>query len=302
MRLNASAKQRRFYDKDSIKEEGSPEIVAELLGIQTRRYGNRISILCPCHDDRHYGSCFLTKDGFHCYACHANGTVFDMVMKTMNMGFSDACQYLGDMLGLEPISNDGQPKPLPKKILSDEILVVLGLAPSSEGGIYCGTEIISEMDKIDDYKGRKIEWEPFDCKSVQEYASNCWAAGYNIVMECVDRNPLQTLLNEDEAAYRNLIYRKAVESKERYERFSQMALQPESFYNDIEDISQLQLALECADVAKIVGLPNFIKFMQDKQRLCENLMIEYGETSKNDNEKKEKRKNIFGKIREKGAF
>ncbi len=67
------------------------EGVAERLGLQVSRH----KALCPFHDDRHPSLSFNTRrNTFRCFVCGASGGTIDLVMKYLNKGFLEACQWL----------------------------------------------------------------------------------------------------------------------------------------------------------------------------------------------------------------
>ncbi|MBP5630874.1 MAG: hypothetical protein J6W97_04890, partial [Bacteroidaceae bacterium] len=68
------------------------EGVAERLGMQIVRH----KALCPFHDDHHASLSFsMRRNTFRCFACGAHGGTIDLVMKRQNMGFREACGWLG---------------------------------------------------------------------------------------------------------------------------------------------------------------------------------------------------------------
>ena len=68
------------------------EGVAERLGMQIVRH----KALCPFHDDHHASLSFCTRrNTFRCFACGAHGGTIDLVMKRQNLGFREACEWLG---------------------------------------------------------------------------------------------------------------------------------------------------------------------------------------------------------------
>ena len=68
------------------------EGVAERLGMQIVRH----KALCPFHDDHHASLSFSTRrNTFRCFACGAHGGTIDLVMKRQNLGFKEACEWLG---------------------------------------------------------------------------------------------------------------------------------------------------------------------------------------------------------------
>ena len=81
------------------------EGVAERLGMSVARH----KALCPFHDDHHASLSFSTRrNTFRCFACGAHGGTIDLVMKRLNMGFRDACRWLGAPLQLPPIGGESE--------------------------------------------------------------------------------------------------------------------------------------------------------------------------------------------------
>ena len=81
------------------------EGVAERLGLRVTRH----KALCPFHDDHHASLSFSTRrNTFRCFACGAHGGTIDLVMKRLNMGFRDACRWLGAPLQLPPIGGESE--------------------------------------------------------------------------------------------------------------------------------------------------------------------------------------------------
>ena len=81
------------------------EGVAERLGMQVTRH----KALCPFHDDHHASLSFsVRRNTYRCFACGAHGGTIDLVMKRLNMGFRDACRWLGAPLQLPPIGGESE--------------------------------------------------------------------------------------------------------------------------------------------------------------------------------------------------
>ncbi len=77
------------------------EGVAERLGLQVRMH----KCLCPFHDDHHASLTFsMRRNTFRCFACGASGGTIDLVMRYMNLGFKEACRWLG---GAELVNGSG---------------------------------------------------------------------------------------------------------------------------------------------------------------------------------------------------
>jgi hypothetical protein len=69
------------------------EGVARRLGMEV----NRHKALCPFHADSHPSLTFHTgRNCYHCFVCNASGSTIDLVMKTLNKGFREACTWLAN--------------------------------------------------------------------------------------------------------------------------------------------------------------------------------------------------------------
>ena len=77
------------------------EGVAERLGLQVKRH----KALCPFHND-HHASLSFKKNKYKCWSCGESGDNISLVMKVLNKGFREACEWLSPTASL--------PNPLPK--------------------------------------------------------------------------------------------------------------------------------------------------------------------------------------------
>ncbi len=69
------------------------EGVAERLGLQVKMH----KCLCPFHDDHHASLSFsVRRNTFRCFVCGAAGGTIDLVMRSLNKPFLDACRWLAD--------------------------------------------------------------------------------------------------------------------------------------------------------------------------------------------------------------
>jgi hypothetical protein len=183
------------FDLSALKAEAEPLSIAEALGLQTQKRGNRISILCPSHSDTHFGNCHLTETGYKCYACGAHGDVFAMVQTVKNVGFNEAVEFVANMyggVGRYELDGGNSREWKPRAITADEcrkiglvnnpIFLKIGEtyynAPEYNNGLF-KTELI--VKSLED-----------DCP---RYA----------IYELAERNPIQTLYDTDSAAYTALV-------------------------------------------------------------------------------------------------
>lgn len=69
------------------------EGVARRLGMEVKQH----KALCPFHADSHPSLTFHTgRNCYHCFVCNASGGTIDLVMKTLNKSFREACQWLAN--------------------------------------------------------------------------------------------------------------------------------------------------------------------------------------------------------------
>lgn len=69
------------------------EAVAERLGLRVVRHKS----LCPFHDDHHASLSYSpSRNTFRCFVCDARGGTIDLVMRHLNMSFTDACRWLAN--------------------------------------------------------------------------------------------------------------------------------------------------------------------------------------------------------------
>ena len=66
------------------------EGVAQRLGLTIKHH----KALCPFHDD-HTPSLTFRNNKYKCWSCGESGDTISLVMKLQNVGFKEACQYLG---------------------------------------------------------------------------------------------------------------------------------------------------------------------------------------------------------------
>ncbi|ADL36299.1 hypothetical protein bpr_II362 (plasmid) [Butyrivibrio proteoclasticus B316] len=116
--------------KEEIKEVPI-EDCCEMLGIEYRRQGSLLSILCPnpAHNDQHYGSCFIKNGRYTCYACGDHGDNIKLVQNVKMMSYQEATHMIARYANIpswDDISyQQDEKEPLP---LTDKQLKLLGLS------------------------------------------------------------------------------------------------------------------------------------------------------------------------------
>lgn len=190
-----------MYDKSAIKNAADILTVANHIGIPVRTVGKRPQILCPCHDDEHFGSCFVNpvKKTFHCYACGADGDVFYMVQAKLNVSFNDALTIVADTCGgAERFAVKRPDRPLPKKgefipYLDQQFLGICNNSVYRETAYYETEEAYDAVYGADAHMNAR-----------RQYSEDGYVDGY-IATSYETSSPLYELYASDEYAYRNLV-------------------------------------------------------------------------------------------------
>lgn len=88
-------------DKNRLLEEVPVINVIEYLGIDTKRIGSSLSILCPRpdHNDQHFGSCMLRHGKLICFVCHKQINSINLLMWCGGMSYYTAMCTLAELSG-----------------------------------------------------------------------------------------------------------------------------------------------------------------------------------------------------------
>lgn len=188
-----------MLDKEAIKEAADIQIVAEEIGIPISMRGRKPMILCPCHDDVHFGSCFLNldKNTFKCYSCGAHGDVFRLVQASLNVGFEEAQYIVADTCGgSKQFELNGDEE---KRLYEMRELMIpradqdfIGLNNES---VYQDVAYYDDADDLEDSD------KP---NAVEDVGDDMQIIGYR-VRKRVTSNPLYDLMQNDKETYRGLI-------------------------------------------------------------------------------------------------
>lgn len=266
----------REYNLPKLFAAADPVMVARYVGIPIRKMGKKYSILCPKHDDHHYGSCFLTKSGFRCYACGESGGILDMVSLYCGLQRQEALDLIADACGNSPEflktaeeAFDSKYKKAENRVevLSDEKLGLIGLMPSNTPlKAYCAYVRSSDPNTKDGW----VEWFPDD-------SEEGW---YGLTTKVIDPSPLRTLAREDPKGYRDLICQKAQEAIETYQDMISSAV---GAHQDFRTPYIQKLVKE-------FGVANFVQACRENIEAVKEILIDHGGEIKKD-------QHMFGKLK-----
>jgi DNA primase len=91
-----------FEAKEQIRTKlDIAEVIGEVVALKPAGRG-QLKGLCPFHGEKTPSFHVQQERGFYyCFGCQAKGDVFDFVMRTQGLEFSDALQLLGQRAGIE---------------------------------------------------------------------------------------------------------------------------------------------------------------------------------------------------------
>lgn len=78
--------------------------IVEEFGIPFQRRNGKTYLICPGHDDQHFGSCYIDKkdNGYYCYACNEHVQKWDMLLKVSKFTHKDAANWFFEKSGITP--------------------------------------------------------------------------------------------------------------------------------------------------------------------------------------------------------
>lgn len=266
------------YTPSDLKESVDILTVCEWLDIPVSIKGKHKYILCPAHNDRHFGSCVIKDNRFTCYSCNTSGDIFELVMHAQKCDFKEACKWLSDRLGGEvEWERKSRIKPL-----DEETLTTIFLS-STPNPIYVTESFVSEEEYMDlDEKG--------DIKFFQDDTSDiCVYAKRKMILY----NPLLDLCRNDEEAYMELIYEKSCEALKKYEILLEFIKNKDASRVDYSYISPSQL-YACLKILDTIGYVELTEFLTAKLNRCKDLIVEFSSNKPIHNNNSNR---IFGKLK-----
>lgn len=184
-----------LLDKEAVRAAADVAVVAEEIGIDIEYRGKEKLILCPCHNDRHFGSCFLTDYGFRCYSCNHRGDIFDLVSHYKNVSFHDAVRIVANICGGEEqfmLSDDGTSTGVTDtRFISKQEQRLIGIM---DAPVWVTVDFVEDKDDADENTGAL---EP-------TYDTNERLLGYQVKERSLI-SPLYDLFLNNRTVYRELI-------------------------------------------------------------------------------------------------
>lgn len=237
-----------MYDREKLIEAADTLLVAEHIGLEIKRTGSRRSILCPAHNDRHFGNCVLTEHGFRCFACGGHGSVIDLVMLSENVPLVEAMGIVADCCGGREYYQTDEKGPLPEhQVIGEGTRAFLGIHNRP-------------VDKL-------LPADPEDEDSFYDY-SVVTGELCRLRRVRISSSPLSDLMESDWEGYRGLILGKA---REKYDFYTGLLDRLRHPGNEPEDAI-------LADMVDTASFADVAAFLQEQAKTAENLLIDFGGT------------------------
>lgn len=101
---------------DDLLRTVTPSLVAETLGMAVVKRGARLRCMCPFHDDHDpslnlYDTWGNRPPHYHCFACGADGDIFDLVRHVRQSTFPEALDWLCASFGVQRRSSRPRSRP-----------------------------------------------------------------------------------------------------------------------------------------------------------------------------------------------
>lgn len=138
------------YDLDLIKDAVSIEDVCDLFGIETKKMGKKLSVLCPFHNDQHHGSAFIKDNRIYCFPCGQYYSVLDIYMFFCNITIQEAAEQITADWGLSNATETMERIPFTK-----EELTLIGLYRSDRKQEFYPIRILPGYTRAKGFKQRK---------------------------------------------------------------------------------------------------------------------------------------------------
>lgn len=91
-----------MYNIQEAKISVDPKDVCEKHNIEYKEIGGRLSVLCPFHGDRHFGSAYIRDGYFKCFSCEESMDIITLVQRVAGISFSEALKEIAELAGLAP--------------------------------------------------------------------------------------------------------------------------------------------------------------------------------------------------------
>ena len=172
-------------DLDTAIDMVDNEDIIDIFGVPKQVRNNKVYILCPGHDDKRFGSCYLDQkahSGYFCYACGKWVSKFHMVQQITGWDNKETAKWFFDTAGVEPDH--------PKKEEDDSYRKVIPVIKSLKK--YLGNEPLYDdicpCEKKESTYGRTLN-------------------GDYMVSKLAISNPLLELYKADRTMFRNIVLR-----------------------------------------------------------------------------------------------
>ena len=163
---------------EAIQAVPTMEIVQQ-FNIPFQIRNGKTYLICPGHDDQHFGSCYIDKkdDGYYCYACNEHVDKWGMLLKVSGYSHKDAAKWFFETSGITPSKFSVNPLANVNKLIGKL------------------SEFVDNTPVYDD---------SYDCKKLESsYGRNI--NGDYLFSDLVTGNPLLQLYKDDKELFKTIV-------------------------------------------------------------------------------------------------
>ena len=201
---------------DAIAAVSTLEIVEE-FDIPYKTHRGRVYLLCPGHDDAHFGSCYIDRNdnGYYCYVCGEHVDKWNMVLRLKNNNKSDACAWFFQMAGLTPTEKSNND---PYKRITQ---LIKALEPHVKNSVVYND--LYPCEKIDSSYGRNMN-------------------GEYLYSELSITNPLMELYKTDKAVFKSVVTKQLKREQNRVKALSSVYQKKANSFFVIDEVGPISFS------------------------------------------------------------
>lgn len=259
-----------MYDLERLSADIDGTMIADALGIEVQQKGNVQSILCPCHNDKHFGSCILYDHDFYCFACGAHGSLYDLISAVIGCSKHEAFGIAADIAGGRlqytlAHSDNADDDCIGIKMPSSKDAAFIGIHSGPVYAVRQFTDPGLEREEGHIYtKASLSDAGPQGSSDKTAYVPIDYLKTDSIR---VINNPLRDLFRNDPDTAADLVVSKAIETRDMY-RWMRKTAEEYNMKNDPE--------IYVCKLAAAIGRNTFLTNCAKLEHRAENIAYEFG--------------------------
>ena len=192
---------------EAIQAVSTMEIVRQ-FDVPFQQRNGKVYLICPGHDDSHFGSCYIDKNdnGYYCYACNEHVDKWNMLLKVSGYSHRDAAKWFFETSGITPSSS--------------------GINPLASIN-----KLIAQVSKF--CENSPIYNDLYDCKKLESSYGRIINGSY-LFSEVQYGNPLLELYKQDKDLFQKIVLNVLGDREKRLKVLAKECLKPNFAYKGIK--------------------------------------------------------------------